>query len=54
MAYLATITKWTEPWGAVAYGAVGMLVFLILLLGISFGHLSSCISTWKARISKIL
>lgn len=35
MTYLASITKWLEPWGPIAWGAVGLGSVLIANLGVA-------------------
>ena len=37
MAYLSALSAWVNAWGPIGWGAIGILSFLILMLGISIG-----------------
>jgi hypothetical protein len=39
MSYLASISKWIEPWGPVGWGAAGLISGLLLYLLIAWGYL---------------
>ena len=38
MSYLASISEWIKPWGAVGYGSVGLASFLLIYLILTYGY----------------